>query len=246
MRVEYRDLAVFTRNGGGGNPLAVVPFGSVPSSRWQEVAAAIGYAETVFLEPGSPAVVHIYTPGGRIPFAGHPLVGTASILADDVDHIRYDSGVAAIERADDSVAVTVVSDGEVRQAPPPSYGTRAWVVEMPWPYVLVEVAHSDVVAGLAPAEAAEMGEEVYVWAWESHPDLIRARFFAPGVGVPEDPATGSAAVALSRTMAATSGRILVHQGEEMGSPSEIQLSWDGTRVTIGGTVSDRGLSGLDL
>lgn len=242
--VTYRDLSVFTRAGDGGNPLAVIEHTAVPSARWQEAAAAIGYSETVFLEPGNPPTVHIYTPGRRIPFAGHPLVGTASLLPAEVGSIRYDTGVAAVDREDGSVKVTVVSTGEVREAAAPSFGLSAHVVEMPLEYLVVECASPEVVAGIGVDDVAGYGE-VYVWAWEGD-GLVRSRFFAPDVGVAEDAATGSAAVAFARALGRPEGAVVIHQGEEMGRPSRIELAWTGSEVTIGGAVQDRGSSRVEL
>jgi predicted PhzF superfamily epimerase YddE/YHI9 len=244
VRVAFRDLAVFTRDGRGGNPLAVVDHSAVPSARWQEVAALIGYSETVFLEPGDPPTVHIYTPGRRIPFAGHPLVGTASLLRDEVDSIRYDTGVATISRRDGSVRVTVMNHGEVREAAAPPFGRSARVVEMPLEYLVVECPSTEVVAGLSVDDVAGYGE-IYVWAWEKE-GVVRSRFFAPGVGVAEDAATGSAAVAFARALNRPEGAVLIHQGEEMGRPSRIELAWIGPEVTIGGTVLDRGRNWIEL
>lgn len=246
MIVDYRDLAVFTRDGEGGNPLALIPFGSVPSPRWQEVATAIGYSETVFVEPGDPAVVHIYTPGGRIPFAGHPLVGTAYTLEEDVKQIRFDTGVADVIRGDGSISVMVPGRGEVREVSPPAYGLRAWVVDMPLPYLVVEAPDPEAVAALDREEMAVQGGKTYVWAWIDDPNTVRARFFAADVGVPEDPATGSAAVAFARAIDRPRGEVVIHQGEETGRPSTIRLSWDDTTTTVGGTVSDRGMSSVEL
>jgi predicted PhzF superfamily epimerase YddE/YHI9 len=244
MRVAFRDLVVFTRDGRGGNPLAVVEHSSVPSARWQEAAARIGYSETVFLEPGDPPTAHIYTPGRRIPFAGHPLVGTASLLSDEVDSIRYDTGVALISRDDGEVRVTVMSHGEMREAAAPPFGRSARVVEMPLEYLVVECPSKEVVSGLSVDDVAGYGE-IYVWAWEEE-NVVRSRFFAPGVGVAEDAATGSAAVALARALERPEGVVVVHQGEEMGRPSRIELAWVGPEVTIGGTVADRGQNWVEL
>ena len=65
------------------------------------------------------------------------------------------------------------------------------------------------------------------------------RFFTPEAGVPEDPATGSAAVALATMYAArgeTAGAVVIDQGEEIGHPSRIRLSWGPTMASIGGSV----------
>lgn len=235
--VGYRDVVVFARDGSGGNPLAVVEFGAVPSDRWQDTATAIGYSETVFLEPGELPVVHIYTPARRIPFAGHPLVGTAHLVGD-VDRIRYDTGFALVDHRGGESYVTVLSEGAVTPRRPPVFGVAAATVEMPLPYLVVEAPDVDTVASFEASDAEGFGD-LYVWAWEEPGVTIRARFFATDLGVPEDPATGSAAVALARTLG-DSGSLTVHQGAEMGAPSRIRLAWEGPRVRIGGEVVDEG------
>lgn len=116
---------------------------------------------------------------------------------------------------------------------------------MPLPYLVVEAPDVDTVAALDVADVDGL-DSVYVWAWEKPGETVRARFFAPGMGVPEDPATGSAAVALVRTLGDETGSIIVHQGEDIGRPSSIEVSWDGDAVTIGGKVRDLGISTVTL
>jgi trans-2,3-dihydro-3-hydroxyanthranilate isomerase len=65
------------------------------------------------------------------------------------------------------------------------------------------------------------------------------RFFAPAGGVAEDPATGSAAVALARAMVESGeapGKLSIDQGAEIGTPSRIELEWTAQTASIGGTV----------
>lgn len=245
MRVSFRDLSVFTREGTGGNPLAVIDFESVPSSRWQEVATAIGYSEAVFIEAGETATVHIYTPARRIPFAGHPLVGTAFALGPETRVLRFDTGHGAVAHEDGEVFVTLESRAQAHGAAVPSFGSRAWTVELPLPYLVVEAPDVTTVAQLRPDDMAGLGE-VYVWTWEQAGRVVRARFFAGELGVSEDPATGSAAVALARALDAENGSVLIHQGEEMGRPSAIKLAWEESLVVIGGAVTDGGYSAVEL
>ncbi len=70
-------------------------------------------------------------------------------------------------------------------------------------------------------------------------DDLRVRFFAPEAGVPEDPATGSAAAAWAAVRVfegEESGVLAIHQGEEIGHPSTIHLEWTPGRATLGGSV----------
>jgi trans-2,3-dihydro-3-hydroxyanthranilate isomerase len=108
-------------------------------------------------------------------------------------------------------------------------------------------------ATLAKAEAStarwrehladQWASELYLFCEEG--DGIRARMFAPGMGIPEDPATGAAAAALAAYLAANSPdgehRRTIQQGIEMGRPSSLQISWekqDGEirAVRVGGTA----------
>ena len=78
-----------------------------------------------------------------------------------------------------------------------------------------------------------------VLAFSRTADEVHSRFFAPAGGVDEDPATGSAAVALAEVLATEgepTGAVVIFQGAEMGHPSTIQMKWDHTTVAIGGTV----------
>src|SRR2546421_1885929 len=78
-------LRVFTGDdGAGGNPLGVfLDGGAIPPDRRQEVAADLGFPETVFVDDAHSGRVAIFTPATELPFAGHPLVGTAWLLASE-------------------------------------------------------------------------------------------------------------------------------------------------------------------
>jgi len=90
---------------------------------------------------------------------------------------------------------------------------------------------------VASADPPDLPGDIYLWAWDG--DQVKARFFAPELGVVEDPATGSAAVALAAVMThqgRDSGSIEIRQGDEIGTPSTIHLEWSGNQVSIAGTV----------
>ncbi len=83
--VEYRVLDVFTDTPFGGNPLAVILDSSaLAEANLQKIAAEFGFSETVFLyppkDPRNDARVRIFTPISEIPFAGHPIIGSAVVL----------------------------------------------------------------------------------------------------------------------------------------------------------------------
>ena len=117
----------------------------------------------------------------------------------------------------------------------------SWIARMPLPYEVHLLASPDAVAAY---ELADRPDHRLVWARDDGRDgLVRARFFAPGMGVVEDPATGSAAVALAAVLrheGEESGSATIHQGAEIGSPSRIDLSWTVRDTVIGGAVADDG------
>jgi len=206
-------LRVFTGEGGtGGNPLGVFVEGSeVAEADRQAVAANLGFSETVFVEDAASGELRIFTPGTELPFAGHPLVGTAWLLARegfDVSVLRPPAGEVPVRSEGD---LTFIS-GRPEWAP----GFEHFRLSSP--------AEVDALTG--PPEGHDLAG---AWAWEDEAaGHVRVRVFAPRVGVAEDEATGAHAVRL----AALLGReIRIHQGE--GSVILAEPRPDGT-VEIGG------------
>ena len=99
MQRRYVTVDVFTSRIFGGNPLAVVlDAQGLTSAQMQSIAAEFNYSETTFILPPSQprhtAHVRIFTPRIEVPFAGHPNVGTAVVLARDLE----DRGNAPLDR----------------------------------------------------------------------------------------------------------------------------------------------------
>ena len=175
-------LRVFVDGSGrAGNPLGVFVDGAeVPRSERQRVAEALNYSETVFVDDVAAGRYEIYTPALELPFAGHPTVGTAWLLTQQ------------------------------RGSPPPVLRPHAGEVEvfaeagMTWiraraewapPMQTIELESPAAVQALDGP--LEFGRDQYVWAWrDATSGLVSARFFAPAFGIPEDPATGAAAIKL--------------------------------------------------
>ncbi|MFF3345561.1 PhzF family phenazine biosynthesis protein [Streptomyces sp. NPDC002779] len=178
---DYDVLRVFCGpRGGYGNELGVVREGSVlpePEER-QAFAAKLGFSETVFVDDPERGVIDIYTPGVRLPFAGHPCVGAAWLL--DVPELVTPAGVVGARQ-----------DGEF-----------CWIEARPeWApaRTLRQYATADEVDALAvPAP----GEWIYAWAWEDEAaGRVRARGFpGRGDGIEEDEATGAAALLLTERL----------------------------------------------
>lgn len=242
-------LRVFTRNGSGGNSLGVVTdILGLDDDKMQRIATDLAFSETIFLSwfEGAMPKARIFTPRTEIPFAGHPLVGAAWVLINlgpiDPGAIECATGPVRIRQADGLTWIDSPGSQPVRSVArgvPDLVAIDVAEVLMPVPYLMVQVATAGEVETMTPSQAAGLGQ-VYVWAWEQEGRTVRARFFAPDFGVIEDPATGSAAVALAARhmdQGRTSGALVIHQGQEVGYPSQIELVWDGDATSIGGMVA---------
>jgi predicted PhzF superfamily epimerase YddE/YHI9 len=174
-------LRVFCADGdAAGNPLAVFLDGSdVPVEARQGVAAELGLSETVFVDDAARGEIRIFTPEMELDFAGHPVVGTAWLLAEQrspVSLLRVPAGEAAVRYEDGASYVA----GRAEWGPP-------WEFEQ-----LGSPEEVDALGG--PPGAHDL---VGAWAWRDEgAGLVRMRVFARGVGIAEDEATGSAAVRL--------------------------------------------------
>lgn len=243
-------LRVFTREDSGGNGLGVITdILGLDDAKMQRIATDLGFSETIFLNwfEGAMPKARIFTPKTEIPFAGHPLVGAAWVLINlgpvDPGSIECPTGPVRIRQADGLTWIDAAAGQPVR-AVAPDFGPGLVPVDiaevlMPSPYLLVQLGSPGEVAAITPSMVAGFGD-VYVWAWEKEGESVRSRFFAPDFGIEEDPATGSAAVALAsrlRDLGHPRGALVINQGEETGHPSRINLAWDEAATSIGGTVA---------
>jgi predicted PhzF superfamily epimerase YddE/YHI9 len=193
-------LRVFCgEDGSGGNPLAVFLGGrEIPPGARQGVAADLGLSETVFVDDAERGEIRIFTPGVELDFAGHPTVGTAWLLRESgaaVAMLRPPAGEVAVRHEDGASFVTARAE----------WGP-------PWDFARLGSAEEvEALAGPPPGH-----DLVGAWAWlDEAAGKVRARVFAPRVGVAEDEATGSAALqlclALGRPLTIRQGRgSLIH------------------------------------
>ena len=210
---ELHVLKVFVGEGGtGGNPLGVfLEGGEIPQPERQGVAADLGFSETVFVDDAEGGELRIFTPGTELPFAGHPLVGTAWLL----------------NASRGAVTTLQPPAGEV---PVRFDGDTTFIVGRPeWapPFEHVRLASPGEVEALSgPPEGHDL---VGAWAWEDEEaGRVRVRVFPARFGIEEDEATGAHAVRLASLL----GRgISIHQGE--GSLILAEPQPDGS-VEIGG------------
>jgi predicted PhzF superfamily epimerase YddE/YHI9 len=208
-------LRVFVNEDGEwGNPLGVfLEGGEVAESARQRVAAELGFSETVFVDDRAAGRVRVHTPKVELPFAGHPAVGTAWLLAREGRQarvLRLPAGEVGVRRAEGATFV----------AAPPQWAPAFEYRELESP------------AGVRALAAAAFETDVYAWSWiDEAAGTVRARSFVPGVGIAEDEATGSAAIGLCAQL----GRPLtIHQGH--GSVLLCRPLDDG-RVEVGGRVA---------
>jgi predicted PhzF superfamily epimerase YddE/YHI9 len=191
---ELTLLRVFAgEDGRGGNPLAVFLDGAaVPPERRQTVAAEIGLSETVFVDDSATGELRIFTPAVELPLAGHPLVGTAWLLAETgapVETLRPPAGEVPTWREDEITWI------QVRPEVGPEFELRRLA------------SPDEVDAQPVPAAGDAL---LAAWAWLDEPAReVRARVFPRGIGIDEDEATGSAAL---RLVAALGRPITIRQG----------------------------------
>lgn len=254
--LDFTTLDVFTQTRFSGNQLAVVwNADALTTEQMQAIAAEFGYSETTFvLRPTQRefhAHVRIFTPSFELPFAGHPTIGTAIALAERLSlegtvgvNLQLAAGPIHAELEGQSGAVQatfappvqphllnqhqvdlapLVGIEEVRTLSCASAGTAFAFVELA---SMSSVDACSIQAGFAPfiAERGVVGLFLYAHQDEDH---LYARMFAPEAGVPEDPATGSAAAALAAVLWAerpVKADYLIHQGVKMGRPSQMGLS----------------------
>lgn len=275
-RVRFLIADVFTDKPFAGNQLAVVPDGrGLSTAQMAALAREFNFSETVFAFPPDDSRhtrrLRIFAPTAELPFAGHPTVGTAYVLAaiGDIpltgEHTRivFEEGVGPvpvlIRARGGSPEFTELSAAKLPETrPAPDGATLASVLSLDardlrsedqWqpaivscgvPFILVPVRDRGVVARAQPRmdawRALDGGwsREVMVFAMDGERpgSQVRARMFAPMLGVIEDPATGSACASLGGYLASRSGsgddtrRWVVEQGFEMGRPSILEVEAD--------------------
>jgi trans-2,3-dihydro-3-hydroxyanthranilate isomerase len=275
MQRRYTTLDVFTSKRFAGNPLAVVRDGeALDTEAMQAIAREFNLPETVFLlppaDPAHKARLRIFTPGGELPFAGHPTVGTAVLLglegdaAQDmvlaekigpvrcvVERLGRDRGHAwfdvprlpeRVGDAGEASAVAAALGLTLDDLGHEHFEPGRWSAGVE--FSMIPLRGRDAVARSRcdltrweEAFGATGVRAAYIYCSEGvEPGhAFHVRMFAPHLGVPEDPATGSAAAAFAGVLARHARlrdgehAFAIEQGYEMGRPSVIHL-----RLTISG------------
>jgi predicted PhzF superfamily epimerase YddE/YHI9 len=201
-------------DGAGGNPLGVfLDAAGWPAQRRQEIAADLGYSETVFVTDAARGELRIHTPAVELPLAGHPLVGTSWVL----------------DRAGTPVEILRPTAGEV---PTWRDGDTTWIRARPEWAPEFDSHRLDSPADVEAHPGAGPGAHLHIWSWiDEAAGEVRVRVFPTAMGIAEDEATGAAAMRLGAQL----GRPLtIHQG--VGSRILVRPGPDGT-VEVGGAVA---------
>ena len=262
--IPYVVCDVFTDEPLTGNQLGVFLEGEeIDGEMMQALAREMNYAESTFILPpsaGGDVRMRIFTPAREMPFAGHPTLGTAFVVAEmrGLETVRLETGMGIvpvrIERKGPHLAFGWMSQpipkiesyarSDALIAALGAAGSRLPVelYDIGIRHLYVELASRDEVAALAPdmARLAPLARDadagINTFAGEGA--RWKTRMFAPAHGVSEDPATGSAAGPLALHLA-RHGRIrfgdeiVIEQGAEIRRPSKLHARVEGTadRVT---------------
>jgi len=268
---DYRYVVcdVFTDKPLEGNQLAVFTDArGLDGEAMQALARELNFSESTFVLPaedGGHAKVRIFTPLAEIPFGGHPTLGTAFVLAGPLQtsELRLETGRGIVpvrlEREENRIVF-----GRMDQ-PIPSvqpYDAEAGLLvaigversELPvelydngMRHVYVSLGSEDEVARLRPdLERLDLPPDLGINCFAGSGARWKTRMFAPGNGIAEDPATGSAAGPLALHLArhgkiSFGEEIEISQGAEIGRPSKLFAHVEGTaekveRVEVGGSA----------
>ncbi|HTR84864.1 MAG TPA: PhzF family phenazine biosynthesis protein [Reyranella sp.] len=268
---SFVTVDVFTDRRFGGNPLAVFPDArGLGDAEMQQLAAEFNLSETTFVlppaDPANTARVRIFNRRAEMPFAGHPNVGTAWVLRDRGNKLRFEeiAGLVEVEIADGRPTIAAPQPLSLGAEMPADLlagcvglGARDIVTASHRP-VLATVGNSFVIAQVtgealtrAAPDISRFREAVktytaagpdrlplYLYAPDG--EHIRTRMFSPLSGTIEDPATGSAATPLAALLLSLGGeaqrRYDIVQGVEMGRPSKLLCTARRTGDGIRATV----------
>jgi trans-2,3-dihydro-3-hydroxyanthranilate isomerase len=261
---------VFTDQALAGNQLAVFTDArEIPEDLLQPLAREINFSETAYVYPAAgdgDVRIRIFTPAAELPFAGHPVIGTAFVLGGPLQRVelRLETGAGVVpvtlEREGARIVFGWMSLPIPRIVP---FEREAELFaalridhsELPVElydlgirHVYVALTNQDAVAALEPdlRGLARLQGFVGTSCFAGEGKRWKTRMFAPADGVPEDPATGSAAGPLACHLA-RHGRISfgdeieISQGVEVGRPSTLYARVQGRperidKVEVGGSA----------
>lgn len=267
MGLDFTLVDVFTDRPFGGNQLAVfTDADGIDEPTMQQLAREFNFSETTFVlpprDPANTCRVRIFTPAEELPFAGHPTIGTAAVLAGarggEVSFV-FEEGIGPVGVTAEGPMIRLHLREPAYESPaePPPVPVVARALALPeetivetWfagigvRFCFVRLADKELVDEAEPVRAVWKTELADAWGTilyvvAGNDDELYARSFAPDVGVEEDPATGSACAALIASLAQRSGHdgehhVRVDQGVAMGRPSVLH----GTATREGGLLTE--------
>ena len=265
---RYVVCDVFTDVPLAGNQLAVFTDArEIPEAQLQRLAKELNLSETTFVYPPEAdghVRMRIFTPVAELPFAGHPTLGTAFVLAAplQLQEIRIETGKGTVTVALEREGARIVfgrmgqplptvapfeQAGELLAALGVESQLPVELYDNGVPHVFVACGSEDEVAALTPdlqrlAALGAYGVNCFAGAGSRW----KTRMFGPALGVAEDPATGSAAGPLAYHLVrhgriGLGDEIEIVQGVEIGRPSTLYARVDGTadaveRIEVGGSA----------
>jgi PhzF family phenazine biosynthesis protein len=251
MGLRIVQVDAFTSRAFAGNPAAVCVLSAPADERWmQDVAREMNLSETAFLHRENDGYrLRWFTPGAEVALCGHATLASAHVLWEERHlpperqaRFHTKSGLLTADRRDEWIELDLPATPATAAPPPPglieALGLRpCWVGRTKFDY-LVEADSEDTVRGLKPDLGAlertdARGVMVTSPARTSGYDFI-SRFFAPRVGVPEDPVTGSAHCALTPFWSTRLNKteMTAYQASPRGGVIRVRLARE--RVVLGG------------
>lgn len=285
--MKFSILDVFAEKKYAGNQLAVVwgeGIESLSDGELLKIAQEMNYSETTFILSTEPEnngyPVRIFTPKKELPFAGHPTLGTAYLIQQEIIKNSVEQVILNLAVGQISVTWKPSKDGKqvlwMRQNSPqfgqifeietlaPILNLEASVFDSRYPIQAVSTGIPFIIVPLTTQEALKKAKvnldlyfqfienitakEIFIFCPETHhsENQLCARMFAPALGVPEDPATGSANGCLAgylseyRYFGSDQVDIKVEQGYEIDRPSLLllksQKQGETIQVEVGGNV----------
>jgi trans-2,3-dihydro-3-hydroxyanthranilate isomerase len=264
--LPYEIVDVFTDRPFTGNPLAVVfQAESLATDQMQTLAREFHLSETVFVlpptQPGATYRARIFTPAAELPFAGHPSVGAAVAvvrrgLAGSGGVVQEcGAGLLPIAVSGDTARLTggtptigpeldpapLLATASLTKADFAGPAPREAGCGLAYPYLSVVPA----AVARAACDPTTGVPAVAVFAWDPDTRVAHTRVFCPGLGVPEDPATGSSALGFGVWLVASGllsgdgeAHYTVRQGSELHRPSVLECTVSATGgVAVSATVT---------
>lgn len=274
----FRQVDVFgsTPRGVSGNPVAVVHDAEgLDDAAMAAFARWTNLSETTFLlpptDPRADYRLRIWTPGGELPFAGHPTLGSAHAWREaggvprTPGRLVQECGVGLVELREDDAGLAFAAP-PLRRSGPVEASLRdriadvlglepAQVLEAQWVdngpgWIGVRLPDAATVLGLAPDFARF--DDLRLGVVGSHPAgaeaAVEVRAFVPGIGVPEDPVTGSLNAGLAQWLAGTvlPPDYVAAQGTVLGRAGRVRVRSEGEARWIGGDTVTTVRGSVDL